>query len=74
MTNFSCRLLQGLTVETYPAQLLFLTVSCFVLAFGIRVQLKANVAMLPGDAMNRAISQVTGCNKASAGSDGPGTA
>lgn len=61
LTNFSCRLLQGLTVETYGAQLLFLTVSCFVLAFGIWVQLKADVAMLPGEAMNRAISQVTGC-------------
>ena len=34
--------------------------SCFVLAFGIWVQLKGNVALLPGEAMNRAISQVTG--------------
>ena len=31
-----------------------------LLAFGIWIQLKGNVAMLPGEAMNRAISMVTG--------------
>jgi len=34
--------------------------SCFILAFGIWLQLKGAVAMLPGEAMNRAISMVTG--------------
>jgi len=34
--------------------------SCFVLGFGIWVQFKGGVAMLPGEAMNRAISEVTG--------------
>ena len=33
---------------------------CFILAFGIWIQLKGNVAMLPGEAMNRAISKVSG--------------
>ena len=33
---------------------------CVILAFGIWIQLKGNVAMLPGEAMNRAISKVTG--------------
>lgn len=33
---------------------------CFILAFGIWIQLKGNVAMLPGEAMNRAISKVLG--------------
>ena len=40
--------------------LTYLAVSCFVLAFGIWLQFKGGVAMLPGEAMNRAISQVTG--------------
>ena len=60
LTNFSCYLLRGLQVETYIAQLFFLAISCLVLAFGIWIQLKAGVAMLPGEAMNRAISRVTG--------------
>ena len=34
--------------------------SCFVLGFGIWVQFRGGVAMLPGEAMNRAISEVTG--------------
>lgn len=33
---------------------------CFILALGIWIQLKGAVAMLPGEAMNRAISMVTG--------------
>lgn len=60
LTDFSCFLIRGLTLHNYPAQLACMAVSCFVLAFGIWVQLKGNVALLPGEAMNRAISQVTG--------------
>lgn len=60
LTNFSCLLIQGLRVESYLEQLLYLAISCFVLAFGIWIQLKADVAMLPGEAMNRAISQISG--------------
>ena len=33
---------------------------CVILAFGIWVQFRGGVAMLPGEAMNRAISKVTG--------------
>lgn len=33
---------------------------CFILAMGIWIQVKGNVAMLPGEAMNRAISIRTG--------------
>ena len=33
---------------------------CFILALGIWIQVKGNVAMLPGEAMNRAISMRTG--------------
>ena len=60
LTNFSCFLLKGLTADTYPVQLATMTAGCFILAFGIWLQLKGGVAMLPGEAMNRAISQVTG--------------
>jgi len=60
LTDFSCFLIRGLTIHNYPAQLACMAASCFVLAFGIWVQLKGNVALLPGEAMNRAISQVTG--------------
>ena len=37
-----------------------MALSCFVLALGIWIQFKGGVAMLPGEAMNRTISQVTG--------------
>ena len=60
LTNFSCFLLKELTADTYPVQLAYMTAGCFVLAFGIWLQFKGGVAMLPGEAMNRAISQVTG--------------
>lgn len=60
LTNFSCMLLNGITVNSYLDQLLLMAVSCFVLALGIWIQFKGGVAMLPGEAMNRAISMVTG--------------
>lgn len=60
MTNFSCRLIDGLVVDTYPMQFLCMIISCFILGLGIWIQFKGNVAMLPGEAMNRAISIVSG--------------
>ncbi len=60
LTNLSCRLIRDIPVRNYLEQLLYLAISCFVLAFGIWLQFKGGVAMLPGEAMNRAISQVTG--------------
>lgn len=60
LTNFSCELLSGLTASNYFEQLLYMAVSCFVLGFGIWLQFKGGVAMLPGEAMNRAISAVSG--------------
>jgi uncharacterized membrane protein YczE len=41
-------------------QFALMILSCFVLGFGIWIQFKGGVAMLPGEAMNRAISEVTG--------------
>lgn len=60
LTDFSCRLIDGIQVSSYPGQLGLMLLSCFVLAFGIWMQFKGGVAMLPGEAMNRAISEVTG--------------
>lgn len=60
LTNLSCYLIRGLTVTTYPMQLCCMLLGCFVLALGIWIQLRGNVAMLPGEAMNRAIALVSG--------------
>lgn len=60
MTDFSCWLIKGIKVDTYIEQLTYMLLSCIILAFGIWIQLKGAVAMLPGEAMNRAISMVTG--------------
>ena len=58
LTNFSCWLLRDISLTRYEAQLVFMFFGCAILALGIWVQLKGEVAMLPGEAMNRAISQV----------------
>lgn len=60
LTNFSCWLLRGLSVSGYLMQFLFMILGCIILALGIWIQLKGGVAMLPGEAMNRAISKASG--------------
>ena len=60
LTDFSCKLISGLHANTYIMQFALMILSCFVLGFGIWIQFKGGVAMLPGEAMNRAISEVTG--------------
>ncbi len=60
LTDFSCMLINGIQVNNYITQFSLMALSCFVLALGIWIQLKGGVAMLPGEAMNRTISQVTG--------------
>ena len=60
LTDFSCWLLSGISPEVYPARFAVMLVGCVVLALGIWIQYKGGVAMLPGEAMNRAISRVTG--------------
>jgi len=60
MTDFSCLLIKGIEVDTYIKQLAYMLLGCIILAFGIWIQLKGAVAMLPGEAMNRTISMVTG--------------
>ncbi len=60
LTDFSCALISGVQANSYAAQFGLMILSCFVLGFGIWIQFKGGVAMLPGEAMNRAFSQVTG--------------
>ena len=60
LTDFSCGLIKNLTVPSYYMQVVFMLLGCFILSFGIWIQFKGGVAMLPGEAMNRAISKVTG--------------
>ena len=45
---------------SYPARFALMLVGCVILGLGIWIQYKGGVAMLAGEAMNRAISQVTG--------------
>lgn len=60
LTDFSCGLLSGLQPVSYPARFAVMLAGCAVLGLGIWIQYKGGVAMLPGEAMNRAVSQVTG--------------
>ena len=57
LTDLSCFIIRGLPMATYGAQLVYMLLGCVILAFGIWVQVKGGVAMLPGEAMNRAISK-----------------
>ena len=60
LTDLSCLLIKGIEVDNYIQQLIVMMLGCLILAFGIWIQLQGAVAMLPGEAMNRAISMVTG--------------
>lgn len=60
LTDFSCRILNGVQPTAYVARFAVILVGCFVLALGIWIQYKGGVAMMPGEAMNRAISIVSG--------------
>ena len=60
LTDFSCWLIRDIPVNGYAAQFGYMLLGCVILAFGIWVQFRGGVAMLPGEAMNRAISKVTG--------------
>ena len=60
LTDFSCKLIVGIHADTYLMQFVIMLISCLVLGFGIWIQFKGGVAMLPGEAMNRAISEVSG--------------
>lgn len=60
LTDFSCVLIRNVKADNYAVQFGLMILSCFVLGLGIWIQFKGGVAMLPGEAMNRAISDITG--------------
>ena len=60
LTDFSCGLLRGVNPVSYPARFALMLVGCAVVGLGIWIQYKGGVAMMPGEALNRAVSQVTG--------------
>lgn len=60
LTNLSCYIIRDLSADSYMVQLIYMLLGCFILALGIWIQVKGGVAMLPGEAMNRAISIRTG--------------
>ena len=58
--DLSMYLLRWFDPTSYPAQIVFVVIGCCIMAFGIYIQLIANVAMAPGDALARSIAAVTG--------------
>ena len=58
--DLSMYLLRWFDPVSYPAQVVFVVIGCCIMAFGIYIQLIANVAMAPGDALARSIAAVTG--------------
>lgn len=50
----------SLAPESYPSKFILLIIGCFVLGFGVFMEMEANVVMLPGEATVRAITHVTG--------------
>lgn len=59
-TDLSMLCLSGFQPEGYVWKVLSLLAGCAVMAFGIYLELIADVVMLSGDAFIRAIAQVTG--------------
>lgn len=60
LTDFSCWMIRDIDAGNYTVQFMLMLLGCIILAFGIWIQFKGGVAMLPGEAMNRAVSSVTG--------------
>ena len=58
--DFSMFLLQWLHPGVYWARMLTLLAGGCIMAFGIAIQMEANVAMAPGDAFARALTAVLG--------------
>lgn len=56
MTDFSSSLIKSFEITTYKDSFVMMILSCLIIAFGIWLQLKGHVTMLPGEAMNYVIS------------------
>ena len=56
--DFTMSLLGFMQPETYAMKVVSLIVGCLILGFGVFMEMVANVAMLPGEATVRAVSDV----------------
>ena len=54
--DFTTMLIQHITFTVYIEKVLFLLAGCLILGFGVYLETLANVAMLPGESLVRAIS------------------
>ena len=59
LTDFSMFLLSGLNPELYIMKIIFLLLGCFILDFGVYLELLGDVGMLSNDAFIKAIAFVT---------------
>ena len=59
LTDFSLFLLKSIEPTSYILQLVFLFIGCYILAFGVYLELLGNVVMLSGDAFIKAIAIVS---------------
>lgn len=56
--DLTMSLLEFMQPETYAMKVVSLIVGCLILGFGVFMEMAANVAMLPGEATVRAVSDV----------------
>lgn len=59
-TDFAMNLLLWVSPTGYPEQWLFALLSCVIVALGVSIEVVANVVMLAGEGMVKAIAQVSG--------------
>lgn len=60
LTDLSMLLLSGLNPELYIMKIVYLVLGCFILAFGVYMELLGDVGMLSNDAFIKAIAFVFG--------------
>lgn len=61
-TDFCITLTSRLQVDTYLEQWLLCILSCFVIALGVAIEMKAGVATLPMEGLMKTVSEKTGVN------------
>lgn len=59
-TDFAMKMLVWVSPTGYLEQWLFVLLSCIIVAFGVSIEVVANVVMLAGEGMVKAIAQVSG--------------
>ena len=59
LTDFSVYLIRNLEANSYFTRIAFLLAGCFILAFGVYLELVGDVGMLSGDAFAKAVATVT---------------